>query len=163
MIDPDSLNAWYEDRLVGYLWRNPTGVIGFRYEPGWIESGGFSISCSLPLAQDEFSGADSTAHRFFANLLPEGGAREQLVRDLKIPNTDFDLLRALGGECAGALSILPVEREPADDEYYRPLPEEELSRLIAQRGRIHAVLPENMPAAAFIGRRTEQMPGAAAE
>ena len=144
MIDPDSLNVWYEDRLAGYLWRDPAGAIGFRYEPGWIESGGFPISCSLPLAPDEFSGADSTAHRFFANLLPEGGAREHLVRDLKIPNTDFDLLRAFGGECAGALSILPVEREPADDENYCLLPEKELSRLIAQRGRIHAVLPENV-------------------
>ena len=33
MIDPDALNVWFEDRLVGYLWRNPTGAIGFRYEP----------------------------------------------------------------------------------------------------------------------------------
>lgn len=144
MIDPDSLNAWYEDRLVGYLWRSPVGAIGFRYEPGWIEADGFAISCSLPLAPDEISNADNVAHRFFANLLPEGGIREQLVRDLKIPNTDFDLLRAIGGECAGALSILPVERSPNDDRNYRPLPDEELSRLIAQRGRIHAALPENV-------------------
>ncbi len=143
MIDPDSLNAWYEDRLVGYLWRSPAGAIGFRYEPDWIEAGGFPVSCSLPLATDEISSADNVAHRFFANLLPEGGVREQLVRDLKIPNTDFDLLRAIGGECAGALSILPVERSPTDDRNYRPLPDEELSRLIAQRGRIHAALPEN--------------------
>ena len=143
MIDPDSLNAWHEDRLVGYLWRSPVGAIGFRYDPGWIKAGGFPVSCSLPLAPDEVSSADNVAHRFFANLLPEGGVREQLVRDLKIPNTDFDLLRAIGGECAGALSILPVERSPTDDGNYRPLPDEELSRLIAQRGRIHAALPEN--------------------
>ncbi len=32
---------------------------------------------------------------FFANLLPEGGVRGHIVRDLKIPNTDFDLLRAI--------------------------------------------------------------------
>lgn len=144
MLDPDSLNAWFENRLVGYLWRNPAGAIGFRYEPAWIDSGGFPISCSLPLAPDEISSADSTAHRFFANLLPEGGVREQLVRDLKIPNTDFDLLRAIGGECAGALSILSVERSPADDRDYRPLQEEELAQLITRHGRIHAVLPENV-------------------
>ena len=33
MIDPDALNVWFDDRLVGYLWRNPVGGIGFRYEP----------------------------------------------------------------------------------------------------------------------------------
>ncbi len=142
MLDPDSLHAWFEDRLVGYLWRNSAGAIGFRYEPAWIESGGFPISCSLPLAPDDVSGADNNAHRFFANLLPEGGVREQLVRDLKIPNTDFDLLRAIGGECAGALSILPVERSPADDRDYRPLQEKELTQLITRRGRIQVALPE---------------------
>jgi hypothetical protein len=34
MIDPDALNVWFEDRLVGYLWRNPIGTIGFRYGVG---------------------------------------------------------------------------------------------------------------------------------
>lgn len=32
MIDPDALNVWSEQRLVGYLWRNSLGQIGFRYE-----------------------------------------------------------------------------------------------------------------------------------
>ncbi len=36
MIDPDALNVWNEQRLVGYLWRNPVGYIGFRYDPEWI-------------------------------------------------------------------------------------------------------------------------------
>jgi len=144
MPDPDSLHIWFEDRLVGSLWRRPASAIRFRYEPAWIESGGFPISCSLPLAADGIASADGTAHRFFANLLPEGTAREQLVRDRKIPNTDFDLLRAFGGECAGALSILPAERSPADDSDYRSLQEHELARLIAQRGRIRAVLPEHV-------------------
>ncbi len=35
MIDPDSLNIWYEDKLVGHLWRNTTSAVGFRYaKPG---------------------------------------------------------------------------------------------------------------------------------
>jgi len=138
MIDPDALNVWFEDRLVGYLWRNPVGAIGFRYEPNWTSTGGFSISRTLPLAIDDFSAEGSVAHRFFANLLPEGGVRDHIVRDLKIANTDFELLRAIGGECAGALSILPVERNPSEDRSYCPLPDKELARLIAQRGQIYA-------------------------
>ncbi len=161
MIDPDALNVWFEDRLVGYLWRNPVGGIGFRYEPDWISTGGFAdgsearaahqgwrgcgfaVSRTLPLTTNDFSAEDSIAHRFFANLLPEGGVRDHIVRDLKISNTDFDLLRAIGGECAGALSILAVEREPSEDRSYRPLPDKELARLIARRGQIYAAWPED--------------------
>ena len=143
MIDPDALNVWFDDRLVGYLWRNPVGAIGFRYEPDWIDNNGFAISLSLPLITEDFSSEASVAHRFFANLLPEGGVREHIVRDLKIPNTDFDLLRAIGGECAGALSILPVERTPSDERSYRPLPTKELAQLIARRGQIYAAWPKD--------------------
>jgi len=143
MIDPDALNAWFEDHLVGCLWRNSVGAIGFRYEPDWINSDGFAISRTLPLTTADISTEDSVAHRFFANLLPEGGVRDHIVRDLKIPNTDFELLRAIGGECAGALSILPVERNPSEDRSYRPLPQKELAKLIARRGQIHASLPKN--------------------
>ncbi len=143
MIDPDALNVWFEDRLVGYLWRNPAGAMEFRYDPDWIDTGGFAISWSLPLTTEDFSAQDNVAHRFFANLLPEGSVREHIVRDLKIPNTDFELLRAIGGECAGALSILPVEQAPPDHQSYRPLPDRELARLIAQRGPIYAALPKD--------------------
>lgn len=143
MIDPDALNVWFADRLVGYLWRNSVGAIGFRYEPDWIDSGGFAVSLTLPISHTEdFLAEDSVAHHFFANLLPEGGAREHIVRDLKISNSDFDLLRAIGGECAGALSILPVEHHPSGNRSYRALPDKELARLIAQRGQIYAAWPK---------------------
>jgi serine/threonine-protein kinase HipA len=119
------------------------GSIGFRYESDWINTGGFAVSRTLPLATEDFSAEDSIAHRFFANMLPEGGVREHIVRDLKISNTDFDLLRAIGGECAGALSILPVERNPSADRSYRPLPDKELAQLIARRGQIYAAWPKD--------------------
>ncbi len=143
MIDPDALNVWFEDRLVGYLWRNPVGAIGFRYEPDWINRSGFAVSRTLPLTTTDFSAEDNVAHRFFANLLPEGGVRDHIVRDLKIPNTDFDLLRAICGECAGALSVLSVERNPSEERSYRPLPDKELAKLIARRGQIYATLPKD--------------------
>lgn len=141
MIDPDTLNVWNEQRLVGYLWRNPIGTIGFRYDTDWVAGGGFAISRTLPLGGDDFAAEDSVAHRFFANLLPEGGVRDRIVRDLKIPNTDFDLLCAIGGECAGALSILPVERRPSGEPGYRPIPEAELAELAARRGQFYGIWP----------------------
>lgn len=87
----DTLNLWYGQRRVGQLWRNPAGAIGFRYDPEWIPGGGFAVSRSLPLAMGEFAPEEGIAQRWFANLLPEGTVREHIVRDLKLPNTDFDL------------------------------------------------------------------------
>ena len=136
MSDLDSLQVWYERQRVGILWRNAIGVMGFRYDPEWIETG-FAISQSLPLEAREFPPEVATAHRFFANLLPEGGVREQIVRDLKLPDSDFELLRAIGGECAGALSILPPGRAPSRERRYHPLSDEELARPAARRGRIY--------------------------
>ena len=141
MSNPDTLNAWHEQRRVGQLWRNPAGSIGFRYDPEWIAGGGFAVSRSLSLAVGEFAPEEGTAHRWFANLLPEGAVREHIVRDLKLPNTDFDLLRAIGGECAGALSILPVDRQPSGQRQYRALTEKDLAELAAHRGQIYAVWP----------------------
>jgi len=141
MSDPDILNVWHEQRLVGQLWRNTTGAIGFRYDPEWIAGGSFAVSRSLPLAVREFASEEGTAQHWFANLLPEGAVREHIVRDLKLPNTDFDLLRAIGGECAGALSILPVDRQPSGQRQYRPLTEKDLADLAARRGQFYAIWP----------------------
>jgi len=152
MIDVDALNVWFEQRLVGYLWRNDIDYIGFRYDSDWIQSNGFQISRMLPLQAAEFTEMDGIAHRFFANLLPEGGAREHVVRDLKITNTDFELLRAIGGECAGALSILPVEKEPSTDNHYHSLSREEFRNLVTRRGYIYASQsPEDRPRLSLAG------------
>ncbi len=141
MIDPDSLNVWFEDRLVGFLWRNATGAIGFRYSEDWLRDGNFVISQTLPAREEECSPTDGIAHRFFGNLLPEGNVRERVVRDLKISNSDFELLRAIGGECAGALSILPVERTPEQDFNYTPLDDVDFAQLLQRRGQIYTAFP----------------------
>lgn len=54
MTDPDALNVWNNQRLVGHLWRNATNTIGFRYDPQWITQGGFAVSHTLPLSNDDF-------------------------------------------------------------------------------------------------------------
>ncbi|MHB1530397.1 MAG: HipA domain-containing protein [Acidiferrobacteraceae bacterium] len=141
MSEADALNVWHEQRLVGQLWRTPVGTIGFCYDPEWIAGRGFAVSRSLPLVAREFLPEGGIAHHFFANLLPEGSVREHITRDLKLPNTDFDLLRAIGGECAGALSVLPLDRRPPLERRYRPLTEHDLADLAARRGQIYAAWP----------------------
>ena len=151
MLDPDGLNVWSDQRLVGYLWRNTQGLIGFRYDENWLAQGGFAVSHTLPLQEGDFLPDESLAHRFFANLLPEGGVRDRIVRDLKIPNTDFDLLRTIGGECAGALSILQAEHQPSAESEYHKVSDEELANLVARRGQVYTWTDNERPRLSLAG------------
>lgn len=142
MKTKDVLHVWYEKQLVGELWQNAAGIIGFRYEKKWL-SEGFSISQQLPLRIDPYSPESGKAHHFFANLLPEGDARMHIVRDIKIPNTDFDLLKTIGGECAGAFSILPSDLLPSDTPNYTKLTDDELKKLLMRKGQIFGLMTSN--------------------
>lgn len=122
------LNVWFKDRIVGYLWRNEFGIMSFKYDDSWND---FPLSISLPL--DEIKD-NLAADRFFANLLPEGLARERLCTRFRCPNTDFNLLREIGSDCAGAISILPIEKAPDLKQTYKKLDNEALNKLIKTRG-----------------------------
>ncbi len=140
MTDTDELNLWYEQQLVGYIWRNDLDRIGFRYDNAWLkDESRFAISLQLPLREDEFSPDEGIAHRFFANLLPEGQARTNIVSSLKIPDSDFALLKEIGGECAGAFTILPYTSAPipVEDWKYVILSKERLQALIKRQGQIY--------------------------
>lgn len=100
--------------------------LSFIYDPSWLaDAEAFAISMSLPLASRRYE--PDEAHSFFANLLPEGQVRIAIAQRLKLTEAnDHAMLRALGGDCAGALSILPRSNfesasTPISDDY-RPLP-----------------------------------------
>ncbi len=132
----DELAVWHGIRRVGRLRRRSDRRMEFRYGSEWVRGRGFAISQSMPLDPGALTVRDERAHRFFANLLPEGGARERVVRHLRVPDDDFELLRKLGGECAGALSILPEGHQPdsLDAEAYRLVPDGMFGRLVLRRG-----------------------------
>jgi serine/threonine-protein kinase HipA len=47
---------------------------------------------------------------FFAGLIPEGWLLDLTSRTLKIdPENAFGILLATGGECIGAVSVVPVD------------------------------------------------------
>lgn len=126
----DRLQVVHEDRLVGELVRGETGRMAFRYDGGWLQEG-FAISVSLPL--DRVS-HDEVAHRFFVNLLPEGAARTWIARRLGISeDNDWELLRALGGDCAGALSVVEEGRAGGMSPGYEDLDLARLQQLNSSR------------------------------
>ena len=98
------LPVWWTQRLVGTVELERNERMAFAYSAEWLGMPtAFPISLSLPLRAERY-GAE--AHSFFANLLPEADVRTRLCQRLKVtPGNDFELLRLIGGECAGALTL----------------------------------------------------------
>lgn len=124
-----ALTAWWDGHRVGRITAGATTIDHFVYDEAWCRDGR-AISCSLPL-----TGAGEATQRqgasFFTNLLPEGNARDRLVRRLGIADDDFVLLARLGGDCAGALSLWPDDASPpVRGDGTRVLTEQELLEAI---------------------------------
>lgn len=113
-----ALVVWFGAEVVGRVRVDDDARFCFAYDEAWLaREARFPISLSLPLRADEYVGG--AAHTFFGNLLPEGIVRQAVCARLGIsPDNDFALLQAIGGECAGALSLLdPAQRPSTPDEY----------------------------------------------
>lgn len=104
-----TLEVWLSGVHVGTL-SQVQGRLSFIYAPAWLASGATSslfqsLSQSLPLGDQPFD--DRAARPFFAGLLPEGGKRRLIAQALQVSRqNDFALLDSLGGECAGAVTLL---------------------------------------------------------
>jgi serine/threonine-protein kinase HipA len=89
----------------------------FAYDAGYLASAApVALSVSLPLRAAPHVGA--VARNWFCNLLPEGAVRQAIAERLRIPaDDDFELLAAIGGECAGAVSLQPPEPRPLPPDH----------------------------------------------
>ncbi|MFM2243474.1 MAG: Serine/threonine-protein kinase HipA [Verrucomicrobiota bacterium] len=106
----------------------------FRYDPAWLaDAEALPLSRQLPLQSEPFEG--QRVNVFFSGLLPEADARDQIARNLGISaNNDFAMLERIGGECAGAITLLPGEQAGAlpSNNDLRWLSEEEAAGIIKQ-------------------------------
>jgi serine/threonine-protein kinase HipA len=100
------LEVWLLGAHVGTL-SQVDGRLGFAYAPGATTP----LSQSLPIRSEPFD--DRATRPFFAGLLPEGGKRKQIAKTLQISTqNDYALLDSLGGECAGAVTLLEPGQSP---------------------------------------------------
>ena len=70
---------------------------------------------------------------FFSGLLPDGDVRTRLARYLGISEKNtFALLKEIGGECAGAVSVYPQGTSPEDGDKptYRVLDDNEAAEIL---------------------------------
>lgn len=100
------LEVWLLGAHVGTL-SQVDGRLGFAYAPGVTTP----LSQSLPIRSEPFD--DRATRPFFAGLLPEGGKRKQIAKTLQVSTqNDYALLDSLGGECAGAVTLLEPGQSP---------------------------------------------------
>lgn len=127
----ETLYVWYENRLVGNIQQVERGYIVFQYSPKWLQApDAFAVSLSLPLQEGAFSPEVSTA--FFDNYLPEEHIRTMVAKEYGLEShSTYALLRVLGAECAGALSIISSDEPPEEAEpRYKELTNAELVEYI---------------------------------
>ena len=103
-----SLMVHMQGKRIGVL-EDDAGQLVFRYDAHWLaQEDAYALSRQLPLQPEPFDG--QRASLFFGGLLPEAEARDQVARNLGISvNNDFAMLERIGGECAGAISLVPED------------------------------------------------------
>jgi len=125
-----ALSVYLRNQRVGRLWLDEGRRFLFQYDELWLKSEcPVQLSIALPLQTTVFD--HDSARPFFTNLLPESELRKIVARGLGLSEgNDYALLEAIGGECAGAVSLLPEGVEYSDRGEYRPLSDDELNVLV---------------------------------
>ncbi len=108
------LMVYLNSERVGTLDEDESGLLEFQYAPEWTgRPDAMPLSRSLPLQSELFRGKH--ARPFFAGILPDEGPRQQIAAILGISErNDFAMLERIGGECAGAVSLLLRRRARSD-------------------------------------------------
>ncbi|MBN1141457.1 MAG: type II toxin-antitoxin system HipA family toxin [Deltaproteobacteria bacterium] len=137
-----SLTVFLNERRTGLLWQEGDGL-AFRYDADYLETSSplpLSRHLPLPLEEPEKTFSDRETRAFFENLLPEGEVRAQLARALGISRGNtFAFLSAIGGDCAGAVSVMSQDQPLLADGGRRPISDEELAERL-----------DNLPAHPFL-------------
>ncbi len=126
------LSVWLFGTHMGTL-SQIDGRLNFSYVSDWLNtSNAIPLSQSLPLQSETFG--DRATRPFFSGLLPEGDKRKLIAQTLHVSKqNDFALLDGIGGECAGAVTLLEPGQMPQDQDnqdLVRWLGEVELLRLL---------------------------------
>lgn len=149
-----SLAVWMNGERVG-TWSLPArGAQEFSYDESWLSSSQFRpLSLSLPAGLGGGKITGSAVESWFDNLLPDSDTirRRAQVRFQAASISAFDLLAAVGRDCAGAVQLLPPDKEPSgiDRIEARPLSEQEVGQ------RLRVITAPSAPGA--LGIETDEL------
>jgi serine/threonine-protein kinase HipA len=107
------LSVFWDARQVGTLL--DADPLTFIYAGAWLDSPDpIALAPTLPLQADPL--ATPAVHAFFENLLPEGEQRR--IASLRFQASSvFGLLSSIGGDTAGAFTLLPAGQFPQRPTY----------------------------------------------
>lgn len=120
------LIAYLAGRRAGRLIRKDNGNLQFRYDENYD---GPPLSQSMPLQAEAHPHAVCRA--VFGGLLPEADGREALARLLGVsPANDYGLLAEVGGDCAGAITLLEPGTSMVGEPHVRSLTDDDLDAIL---------------------------------
>ena len=126
------LDVYLLGRKIGQIdYTSHHNEMHFAYDAAYLSEGdAVPLSHTLPLQGEQFDSDRTTI--FFENLLPPDQVRRKLGPILHISRHNiFGFLEALGGDCAGAISIWEHEKAPTSAmEQPKRLSEEEASDVL---------------------------------
>jgi serine/threonine-protein kinase HipA len=128
-----SLSIWANGVRVG-RWTIPArGDMQVQYDPDWVRADiGRPLSLSLPFNLENSPLKGDRVYNYFDNLLPDSDAiRKRVAERFRTGSTDpFDLLKAIGRDCVGAVQVLGEDETPTgfDRVEGTPLSEEAIER-----------------------------------
>jgi serine/threonine-protein kinase HipA len=111
------LAVWANGLRVGTWRQSGRRATEFDYDEDWLNAPeARPLSLSLPLTLDQVGRRGAHVEAYFDNLLPESEPIRRRIQERFHTETRgaFDLLRAIGRDCVGAVQILPVGEPPAD-------------------------------------------------
>ncbi|MGN0065553.1 MAG: type II toxin-antitoxin system HipA family toxin [Nocardioides sp.] len=132
----DSLAVWLEGHRAGVLTRDREGNLAFTYDEGYrTRRGATPLSLSMPKHRAEHRG--DVVRFWFDNLLPDDDdVRQRWATDLELPSpSPFNLLSAMGVDCAGAVQVLPIDADPDLLGTHEPVDDREIERRLASLRR----------------------------
>ncbi|HWL44719.1 MAG TPA: HipA domain-containing protein [Ilumatobacter sp.] len=119
----DDLNVWRSGRVQAVV-AERRGRLSLTYA-----ADAHPISMSLPVRTSAHR--DDSVRPWFRGLLPEGQIRLMMAYDAGVGADDVvGLLRVLGKDCAGALSLRPAGELPGDDDVGPQLDDGQIASLL---------------------------------
>jgi serine/threonine-protein kinase HipA len=110
-----ALSIWANGERVGTWAVTPTGDMELRYAAAWKQSAaGRPLSLSLPFGVGDRPLRGERVHNYFDNLLPDSPQiRRRIAARFSTETVEaFDLLKAVGRDCVGAVQLLGEDETP---------------------------------------------------
>lgn len=130
-----ALSIWANGERVGSWVIPATGEMELHYDESWCRSSaGRPLSLSLPFGVGKAPLKGERVENYFDNLLPDSPEiRRRIATRYKTDTTQpFDLLRAIGRDCVGAVQLLAENEAPQNVDKIEgtPLSDEDIEHLL---------------------------------